>query len=168
MKHTSYVVVGMLAVIMIGIPGCDWLKTSDTASAEKPLTRILDLNTAELFHDAHIRGATHVEFDDIDEISKQWNKKSPLILYCSDYGCRTSHIAAKKLTALGFEDVMVYPGGIHEWYTLSKEDTGKYPIEGDAQLPFLEKNVEKVILKEEDGKVLSAQEVAQRLQEMHT
>lgn len=165
MKNTSYVALGMFALMMLGVPACDWLKNKDVASQEQELIRILDVNTAEVYHDAHIPGSVHVELDDIEKVSEHWNKKTPLILYCSDYTCRTSHIAAKKLKTLGFEDVSVYPGGINEWFQLSKENSELYPLEGDAKLPFLEKNVEKGVLKEEDGKVISAQEVAQRLSE---
>lgn len=167
MKNTSYVALGMIAVIMLVTPACDWLKKREDVSQEKPVVRILDFNTAEVYNDAHILGAVHIELDDIDELSTHWNKKSPLIVYCSDYTCRTSHIAAKKLKALGFEDVAVYEGGINEWYKLSKDAREKYPLAGDAKMAFLEKEIEKVGSKEEDVKVITAQEVAQRLAEVH-
>ncbi len=156
----------MVAIMMLVTPACDWLKKKEEAPQENPVVRILDLNTAEVYNDAHIPGAIHLELDDIDEVTKHWNVKSPLIVYCSDYTCRTSHIAAKMLRTR-FEDVSVYMGGINEWYKLSKENSALYPIEGDAKLAFLEKNVEKVLPKEEDGKVISAQEVAHRLGEIH-
>ncbi len=167
MKNTSYVALCMIALIMLVTPACDWLKTREDVSRQKPMVRILDVNTAEVYNDAHIPGAIHLELDDIDEVSKNWNKEnSSLILYCSDYTCKTSHIAAKKLKALGFKDVAVYSGGINEWYKLSKDNKEMYPLQGDAKLAFLEKEVEKEVSKEEDGKVVSAQEVAQRLVEM--
>jgi phage shock protein E len=165
MKNTSYVALGMLVLMILVTPACDWLKNRVVASHEQPVVRILDVNTAEVYHDAHIPGSVHLELDDIEKVAEHWNKKTSLILYCSDHTCRTSHIAAKKLKTLGFEDVSVYPGGIHEWFHLSKENSELYPLEGDAKLPFLQKDVEKGLLKEEDGKVISAQEVAQRLGE---
>lgn len=173
MKNTSYVALGMIAIIMLVTPACDWFKTREDVPQDKPTVRILDVNTAEVYNDAHIPGAIHLKLDDIDfishdAVSKNWNKESDtLILYCSDYTCKTSHIAAKKLKALGFKNVAVYSGGINEWYKLSKDNKETYPLQGDAKLAFLEKEVEKVVSKEEDVKVVSAQEVAQRLVEMH-
>jgi len=167
MKNTSYVAFTMIAIIMLVIPACDWFKTQEGISQEKPSVRVLDLNTAEVYNDAHIPAAMHVELGDIDDVSKHWDKKTPLIVYCSDYACRTSHMAAKKLIALGFMDVLVYEGGINEWYRLSKENKEMYPLEGEAKLAFLEKVVEKVGSKEEDVKLITAGELAQRLAEVH-
>ncbi len=165
MKNTSYVAYGMLAVLILVVPACDWLKRIETVSQE-PSVRIIDVNTVEIYNDAHIPGATHYELDELEDASNDWNKKTTLIVYCSDYKCMASHIAAKKFNELGFDDVAVYAGGIGEWYKLSKENKEMYPLVGEAKQAFLEMEVEKFDSKEEDGKVISAQEVAQRLKEM--
>ncbi len=164
MKNTSYVAFGMLAVIMLVTPACDWLKR--TAVVSEPAVRIIDVNTMKVYTDAHIPGAIHLlSLDELEEASKDWHKKTAVILYCSDYTCMASHLGANKLFKLKFTDVAVYAGGISEWYKLSKDNKEKYPLEGPAQLEFLEKEVEK-IEPEEGIQVVSAQEVAQWLEEL--
>ena len=163
MKNTSYVAFGILVLSMVATPGCDWLKRKEPAA--EPRARIIDVNTIEIYNDARIPGAIHLELDELEDASKNWNKTTPVILYCSDYMCGQSHIGAKRLTKLGFENAAVYAGGINEWYRLSQDDSEKYPLEGNAELAFLKKVMEKVDSKEEDVKVVSAQEVALLLDE---
>jgi len=151
---------------MLVTPACDWFKkekTADVVVVEQPTLYVVDVNPADVFADAHIPGAVNLTLEGLEAGTKEWNKKSPVVVYCSGYTCTASHAAAKKLKELGFEDVAIYPGGIAEWHQLSKENKELFQVEGGAKLPFLQKVVEKVLPKEDAGKTISAEELAQNL-----
>lgn len=149
MKNTMYSALGLLILVALTVPACDWFKKKSHEGAgetkeavQEPAFRLVDVNTEEVYKDAHIPGAIHVAIDNVEAASKDWNKKTPVVVYCSDYSCQASHSAAKKLTELGFEDVAVFPGGIHKWVELSKENKEAYPVEGEAKAEHFTKKVE--------------------------
>ena len=163
-KNSSYVALGLLVATLFVIPACDWLQRADTQEIEKPMLRIIDVNMPEVYSDAHIESAVHVNLDELESASKTWNKEDSLIVYCSDYKCRTSHSAARALRDLGFKDVAVYAGGISEWYKLSRENNERYPFVGAGTMPFLQKETEKVIPEKEELKIVSADDVALQIE----
>ena len=111
MKHSMYGSFFFMTLVMLVIPGCDWSSKQIDTTAKEPMLRLIDVNSQEVYNDAHIRGAVHVDLEAVEKESSQWNKKTPVVFYCSDYSCMASHSAAAKLSKLGFEDVAVYPGG---------------------------------------------------------
>ena len=165
MKNSTYVAVGLLATIMLVIPACDWFQKVPLV-VEEPSLRILDINAAKVFDDAHIPGAIRVSLNSIEETSQGWDKRTPIVTYCSDYNCMASHKVAEELLELGFSDVSVYAGGISEWYKLSKGNKDEYPVEGPAQLAFLEREVERLDPKNKEKNVVSAEVVSQRIQQL--
>ena len=58
---------------------------------------LLDADTPEIYNDAHIPGAVNVSMDKVEELSKGWNKKTPVVVYCSCYDCGASHGVAAEL-----------------------------------------------------------------------
>ncbi len=163
MKNATYMAAGLLATCLLLLPACDWFKKMPLATKE-PSLRLLDINTTAVYNDAHIPGAMHVSLNSIEDQASTWDKKTPIVTYCSDYNCIASHKAADTLRELGFSDVRVYSGGIHEWYTLSKGNKEQYPLEGPAKMTFLEKDVERLDPNKEDEYGITAEELAQRIQ----
>jgi rhodanese-related sulfurtransferase len=169
MKNTIYSALS-LVLLMLVVPGCaEWFKKTEAPAAAaqavaEPKFRLIDLNTEEVYKDAHIPGAMHVDLARIEEIAAGWNKETPIISYCSDYTCTASHSAAKKLKELGFKDVAVYAGGMNEWHHLGKENKAQYPLEGEAKLDYLQKVVEKTTPAEGEH-VVSAEDLSKRLEE---
>ncbi len=161
MKNSTYVAAGLLVVIMLVIPACDWFQKVPVA--EEPVLRLIDINTETVYNDARIPGAIHVTLNSIEEAANGWDKETPIVTYCSDYNCMASHKAAQLLSELGFLDVSVYAGGISEWYKLAKGDQERYPIEGPAKLAFLEKDVEILDPGKRAKNEVSAEQVAQLL-----
>lgn len=162
-KHSIYGSLLLVVLVILVIPGCDWYPKTITNSAKEPALLLIDVNTPAVFNDAHIAGAINVDLDTLEKVSQEWNKKTPLVFYCSDYACMASHSAAIKVSKLGFENVAVYSGGIQEWYSLSQSNNEKYPFEGKAQMAFLKNEVRKVVPIKEGANVVSADELAQRL-----
>ena len=164
MKHSTYVAVGLLAIIMLVVPACDWFQKVPLI-VEEPSLRILDINTEKIFNDAHIPGAIHVSLNDIEKTAHGWNRATPIVTYCSDYNCMASHKVAQDLVELGFTDVSVYAGGISEWYKLSKGDNEGYVVEGPAQLAFLERDVEILDPDKKEKNRVTAEQVLQLIQQ---
>lgn len=172
MKNTMYSALSLLLLVVLAVPACDWFKkkSSDVAtevkdSVQEPKFRLIDVNTEEVYKDAHIPGAIHVAADRIEEVAKDWNKETPIVVYCSDYVCQASHNAAKKFTQLGFKDVTVFGGGIHEWVRLAKENKAAYPVEGEAKHEHFAKQVAKPAAQPEDVRIISAEDLSKRVEE---
>jgi rhodanese-related sulfurtransferase len=62
-----------------------------------------------------IPGSRRVPLDRIGRVAATLSRESEIIVYCTNFDCPQSHMAAEKLTALGFTHVLVYEGGLQEW-----------------------------------------------------
>ncbi|HAU30024.1 TPA: hypothetical protein DCW54_00070 [Candidatus Dependentiae bacterium] len=155
----KYLVSVALIVALLALSGCSWFGggSSDGCaccrhgscrppvhpkdSKQKVALRIVNVLDQELFDDAHIASGPGVEsicvqFDDIEEVARSWDKAIPVVVYCSNYFCSASREAASMLGALGFERVYAYEGGMAEWYQLFNE-TDRDLITGPAQQEYL-------------------------------
>jgi rhodanese-related sulfurtransferase len=85
------------------------------ASANPPL--LLEALPAKYFDDAHLPGARNMPHDAVTELAPQLapDKTAPIVVYCANAACQNSHIAAERLTQLGYADVRVYAGGKKDW-----------------------------------------------------
>lgn len=137
----------LLALIII-LPCCDLFKKSNEQNTLLRGLIILDVNDNDVYSDIHIKGALHLPYDKIaadanylKNISSGWDKKSELVVYCTNYQCTASDDVAKKLLALGFDNVRVLKAGIQTWYQLAQKNKTGYPYEGRATMSFLSKPV---------------------------
>ncbi len=162
MKNTRYSILSLVFLIL-AMPGCAWFGKKPQAA--EPTLRLVDANTEKIYKDAHIPGAVHVDLGRIEEAAAGWNKETPVVIYCSDYTCTSSHMVAKQLKELGFNDIAVYAGGINEWYQRSKENKEKYPVEGEAQHELLQKEVTQTVSTEGDVHIITAEELSKKLEE---
>jgi len=110
---------------------------------------LINVLSQEDFKDSHIKGVPGVlsinaPYETFDSMMKKWNKKTPIVVYCSNYFCTASGEKAKQLIEAGFENVKAYEGGIAEWYQLG------YPVEGKVEKDYLRMKVKKPI-KEKAG-----------------
>ncbi len=170
MKNTMFSALSLLLLVVLAVPACDWFKkkapeaAAEVKEAQEPKLRLVDVNTEEVYADAHIPGAIHTSVDRVGETAKDWNKETPVVVYCSDYKCRASDSAAKKLTELGFKDVRVYQGGVHEWVKLAKENKAAYPYEGSAKAEHFQKEVAKEAAPE-GTRTISAEDLSKLVEE---
>jgi rhodanese-related sulfurtransferase len=139
---------------------CGILLTLGFSCGKKEASRlyILDVNSAEIYNDAHIKGAVHSDLDRLEITVQDWDKSVPVIVYCSNYMCTASGYAAQKLHELGFKDVRAYEGGIAEWYQLSKSNA-EYIVEGPAQQAFLAIVLDKPVHPQSNIKYIEASDL---------
>ena len=64
----------------------------------------------------HLRGAVNIPLERIGRTCrKRFSRRQRLIVYCSNTGCPTSELAARKLRTFGFRRVLDYAGGKEDW-----------------------------------------------------
>lgn len=120
---------------------------------------IINLLEKQYYDDCHIAGSVNVELQDLEKFVAPLDKKIEIIVYCSDYWCTASGLAWKKLTSMGFENVWAYEGGTAEWYQLN------LPVEGLCKEKYLTKKVAKPVHDAQEVRVISAQELMQKISE---
>lgn len=143
-------IVGLVVVILV-TAGC-WMQR-----AQEQQFLVINVLDRSLYDDCHIPGSIQVDFDKVEAYVSKLSKELPIIVYCSNYACMTSHFVVKRLSEKGYTHACVYSGGMAEWFQAG------YPVEGPAQSTYLHK---KVVLPEEDYEELpqiNIKELAERL-----
>lgn len=127
--------------LLITLGGCDWFSSSPK---ETPKFYLVNVLSKELFNDAHIEHSINAPFEELLERAEKWDKKVPVVLYCSNYLCTASKEGVSMLKEKGFESVRAYEGGTAEWYQLSQKDPS-FRIVGPAQQKYLSMEIEPII-----------------------
>jgi len=126
-------VLGLLALL----PGC-WPFSSSEKKAEFAYDErfvVISVNDKDVHADCSIKGSINVALSDIESFSKKLKKDAEIVIYCTNYMCSASGLAAKQLKALGFEKVRAYEGGSAEWFQAG------YPVEGSCKMPYLKQKM---------------------------
>jgi len=94
---------------------------------KRPL--IVEALPEKYFNHAHIPGAINMPHDRTEELAAQVlpEKDATVVVYCASATCQNSHIAAERLSQLGYKDVQVYVDGKKDWI-----DAG-LPVEGQGR-----------------------------------
>jgi rhodanese-related sulfurtransferase len=72
-------------------------------------------------HEGVLPGAVLLTDDDAYKVSElPANKTKPLVFYCANTACSSSHHAAEKAITAGYEHVRVMPDGIAGWVKAGK------------------------------------------------
>lgn len=85
------------------------------AAAKPPI--VLEALPEKHYLQAHIPGALHMPHDQVDALAPAMlpDKGAQIVVYCANAQCRNSHIAAHRLSVLGYTDVSVYAAGKKDW-----------------------------------------------------
>lgn len=161
-SHIWYVLV---INMMLVLPGCNWFSSADNAENKKAL-HIINVNDKVLYDDAHIKGDSNIpfeEFENLEALTKGWNKASEIVIYCTDYACTASKIIAKEFLKLGFKNAYVYTGGAAEWHKLSKENPA-YEMLGSQKQHYLNQLNEKIETSDPEIRVVTAEQLLQMIQ----
>ena len=76
---------------------------------------VIDVNKSDVYANSHIPKAINIPLEDIAEGNKELSKhKSKTVILTCQSGGR-SQSAAKKLIAMGFENVNILRGGLMAW-----------------------------------------------------
>jgi rhodanese-related sulfurtransferase len=97
----------------------------DVEALHKKAVLFLDARRTSIYEQGHIPGARpfSVWESDIDEkVNKLFAERSdprdqnlPIVIYCSGGDCEDSHMLAKKLWGIQFNNVYVYKDGFPDW-----------------------------------------------------
>ncbi len=113
------------ALVIFSITYCNGqtsknIKLMDAVSFSKKIqatsdAQILDVRTPEEYAAGHLIQAQNVNWLSADFISNtlKYDKSKPVFIYCKSG--RRSHLAAEKLSELGFETIVEMEGGIIDW-----------------------------------------------------
>lgn len=84
-----------------------------------PQAVIVDARNARSYREGHIPGARMLALSDFDRQIGPFFEEVPVsskvIVYCSGVTCSDSHVLAEKLAEVGYDNVMVFPGGFSQW-----------------------------------------------------
>lgn len=69
------------------------------------------------FRTGHLPGAVNLPLDQLDAQAERQlpDKEAQIAVYCAGPACNNSHIAERRLRALGYSRVHVFAGGKEEW-----------------------------------------------------
>jgi rhodanese-related sulfurtransferase len=69
------------------------------------------------FDDWHLPGARHLPHDEVARLAPTVlpDKSAEIVVYCASRSCQNSHVAAAKLSQMGYANVAVYAGGKQDW-----------------------------------------------------
>ena len=104
--------------------------------------RIVDVLERAHYTLEHISGAISMPLADIErEANRVLRKDDTTVVYCASFECQASTMAANKLMAMGFTNVLDYKGGIKDYKeaglplegSLHKEGTRSFPCPSTAR-----------------------------------
>jgi rhodanese-related sulfurtransferase len=78
---------------------------------------LLEALPEKYFNDWHLPGAKHFPHDQARRLAPSVvpDKSAEIVVYCASKTCQNSHIAARVLEQIGYENVAVYAGGKEDW-----------------------------------------------------
>lgn len=118
---------------------------------------VINVLDKSLYKDCHIPGSIQVDFDKVEAQVRTLAKDHPIVVYCSNYTCMTSHFVVKQLLEKGYTNARVYIGGMAAWFQAG------YPVEGPAKSPYLHKEIKLVEENSDELPVVTTKELAELL-----
>ena len=69
------------------------------------------------YEEAHLPGAINIPHTEVDELAPELlpDRSAQIVVYCSNRACQNSPQAARRLDAMGYENVYDYEGGKQDW-----------------------------------------------------
>jgi len=85
--------------------------------AGRPDLILLEALPEKYFRDWHLPGAIHLPHDRVSELAAALlpNRTAEIVAYCASATCQNSHIAARELTRLGYQNVAFMVDGFTAW-----------------------------------------------------
>jgi rhodanese-related sulfurtransferase len=82
-----------------------------------PSLTLVEALPEKYYQDWHLPRAKHLPHDQVKTLAPSLlpEKSAEIVVYCASQTCQNSHIAANQLTAMGYGNVSVYPGGKKDW-----------------------------------------------------
>ncbi|MGE5197382.1 MAG: rhodanese-like domain-containing protein [Deltaproteobacteria bacterium] len=87
----------------------------DTMSRDEEFM-LVDVLSKESYSNEHIKGAISIPLEELERKAPKLLKKSEkIVVYCASFTCQASTIAAEKLEAMGYKNVLDYKGGLRDY-----------------------------------------------------
>jgi len=103
---------------------------SKLSTASRPV--LVEALPEKYYAAKHLPGALHLPHDQVDTLAAGVlpEKAAEIVVYCANRQCQNSHMAAHRLSVLGYTNVSVYAGGKQEWEEagLPFESTSKQAV----------------------------------------
>lgn len=138
----------LLAVLLAGC-GCA------TGSTKQLL--VLNILDAELYQDCHIPGSVNVPFETLESYAQKLSHDQEIVVYCANYACTASKMAAEQLAKMGFKHVYAYEAGMAGWLQ------SKLPVNGPAKERYLTRTNEAPAAHDGSINVIETAELAAKL-----
>lgn len=133
------------------LPGCFEKKTNDFV--------VINILEKDAYNDCHIKGSMHIPFENLEKEIQQFDKKTTIVLYCSNYQCTASRYGAQMLTAMGYEHVYAYEAGMAEWYQQN------LPTVGACVMPYLKEENKKVEESEDGVRPITTEQLKEKIKQ---
>ncbi|GAA1385947.1 rhodanese-like domain-containing protein [Pseudonocardia kongjuensis] len=71
----------------------------------------------EYFRKAHLPGALNLPVDEVETLAPRLlpNRAAEIVVYCANSGCRNSATVARRLSGMGYTNVLDYDEGKDDW-----------------------------------------------------
>ncbi len=149
--------------LVAALPACWPFSSTTEKKADVVLNDhfvLISVNDKNVHNDCAIKSSINVALSDIESFAKKLKKETEIVVYCTNYMCSASGVAAKKLKALGFEHVRAYEGGNAQWFQAS------YPVEGSCKMPYLKQVMPKPA-GENPVEVIELEELKKKMDEFY-
>jgi rhodanese-related sulfurtransferase len=85
------------------------------SSASRPV--LVEALPEKYYVAKHLPDALHLPHDQVDALAAGVlpEKAAEIVVYCANRQCQNSHMAAHRLSVLGYTNVSVYAGGKQDW-----------------------------------------------------
>jgi len=148
-----FIVIGLFLLVFLSIYySYLWRKVDN----KKTGLVVLNVLSKDMYDDCHIEGSINIPMDVMSRAKEIIDKNAEVVTYCSNYLCGASAAARKKLIEMGFKNVLVYEGGVAEWYQKG------FPVKGKKLKPYLKNKVE-ALKKEKKDYELTAEELKAKM-----
>lgn len=123
-REAGLTLVCLLAVLMTGCTGgpsvsdrdVEALEVERTAEMmERDGTVLVDVRSPEAYAAGHLPGAVNIPFKDLRRSHQSLKEAGRIIVYGQNWSDPLSIAGAKRLIALGYDDVFEFKGGVELW-----------------------------------------------------
>jgi len=78
---------------------------------------IAEILGPQYFDQGHLPGAINLPLEGLAERAQRLftEKQAEIVVYCASATCQNSHVAQRKLSSLGYQNVRLYRGGKAAW-----------------------------------------------------
>lgn len=99
---------------------------------QREAVTILDVNSSQSWHTAHVPGAVHLDPAEFSQDDLPADRNAMLVFYCSNFLCRKAPNAARRAKGMGYGNVYVMSAGISGWQSASlPTESGEPPAKAE-------------------------------------